>query len=206
MRFYRGLFHRCSSGLPVLQRRDGIAEPIGAQVRVAERHAERPMPEDFLNLLEAAAAHDQSGRARVPEVVKPEVGDLRGGAGALERGADAASRRPVPPSEHRLLGLLPGYRGEDVVHRLIHRDLAPATAVRVLDLEHPAGEIDALPRQAENLPAAHPGVQRDRHDGPQVRILRPLAGVEEPHGVGFGQVAESALRLLRQSDGGALSM
>ena len=48
MRFYRGLFHRCSSGLPVLQRRDGIAEPIGAQVRVADAPLDLPLLSVFV--------------------------------------------------------------------------------------------------------------------------------------------------------------
>jgi hypothetical protein len=56
------------------------------------------------------------------------------------------------------LALLSGKRDERLVHGLIHRDLAPATALRVLDLHGAAGEVDTLPREAEDFAASHPRV------------------------------------------------
>ena len=43
-------------------------------MRIPQRHAEGLVPEDFLNIFQRASLHGEMARARVPEVVEPEVG------------------------------------------------------------------------------------------------------------------------------------
>jgi hypothetical protein len=60
---------------------------------------------------------------------------------------------------------------------------------------HAAGEVDTLPRQAEDLPLPHAGVKRDGDDGVQVRVLGQPAGRRQPRGLVTPEVAEPAIRL-----------
>jgi hypothetical protein len=72
----------------------------------------------------------------------------------------------------------------------------------VFELERPAGEVDAFPGEAEDLPFPHPGVQRDRHHREEIRALRRLrlTGGQQARDLVLAQEAEPALRLSPQPD------
>src|SRR5215470_12834175 len=113
------------------------------------------MPEQFLDLLQVPSPHHQPGRAGVPQVVEPEGLQLGHDAGAREGGAYLAPRTAVPPAEHEALLLLPHERREHVVDCPVHGNLTTAAALRFLEADHAAGEVDALPGEPEDLTPTH---------------------------------------------------
>src|SRR5215470_11451147 len=138
---------------------------------VAEGHLELSMPEQLLDFLEVPPSHHQPGRARVPQVVEPEGLQLGHDAGAREGGPHLAPGAAVSPAEHEALLFLPSERGEYIVDRAVHGNLAPTAALRFLETDDAAGEVDALPGQAEDLAPAHPCVQSQRDDRVEERVL-----------------------------------
>ncbi len=81
-------------------------------------------------------------------------------------------RRPQKPS-----GCCPTSRRrsierlERVVHCSIHRDLAPAPVLGLLEQQDAAGEVDVLPGQSEDLPSPHARVEGDRDNREQIWAL-----------------------------------
>src|SRR5438128_39569 len=62
-------------------------------------------------------------------------------------------------------------RLERVVHCSIHRDLAPAPVLGLLEQQDAAGEVDVLPDQSEDLPFPHARVEGDRDNREQIWAL-----------------------------------
>src|SRR5437867_10311505 len=62
-------------------------------------------------------------------------------------------------------------RLERVVHCSIHRDLAPAPVLGLLEQQDAAGEVDVLPGQSEDLPFPHARVEGDRDNREQIWAL-----------------------------------
>src|SRR5712691_10986094 len=117
----------------------------------------------------------------------PKIGNLGLATGALKSRPDAAPRGVAPAlAEHeagRLRRLLTRrgrlQRGtrrsierlERVVHCSIHRDLAPAPVLCLLEQQDAAGEVDVLPGQSEDLPFPHARVEGDRDNREQIWAL-----------------------------------
>jgi hypothetical protein len=114
--------------------------------------------------------------------VEAEVLDLRLSTRAGEGRTDAAPGGAVGLPEHRaaklavkVLPLLAVEHSEHVVDGAVHRDLAPPSALRPLELDHAPCEVHALPPEPEDLPETHPRVQGHRDDGLEAAELRRLA-------------------------------
>jgi hypothetical protein len=86
-------------------RRDRTTQPIGAQVRVAERHTELALPEDRLDRLQRCA-----GRGACPGWLCL----LADGVGALVRRAAYEARLPVVAYRSNLIAVRSGSL-EDVI-------------------------------------------------------------------------------------------
>src|SRR5437016_11253109 len=123
--------------------------------------------------------------------MEPKIGNLRLATGTLKSRPDAAPRAvAVALAEHeagRLRRLrtrrVRRERGtrrsierlERVVHCSIHRDLAPAPVLGLLEQQDAAGEVDVLPDQSEDLPFPHASVEGDRDNREQIGALTSLA-------------------------------
>src|SRR5262245_57490555 len=102
------------------------------------------MPEDLLQRRECPAPHDEPGREVVPGVVEPERSvEVRGRDRLLEALPDA----PLRP--HAALDTPLAPRGQDLVHRLAHRDLPAPAGLRDLEPEDATREVDTVPGQPE---------------------------------------------------------
>src|SRR5262249_46481099 len=109
---------------------------------------------------ETPAAHHKPARARMAKVMETEVVDLRLPTRALEGPADVPPRGNVASAEHEVLYLRPRQRRKRIVYGPVHRNLPSATALRLLEAQHAAGEVDTLPGEAKDLVLAHSGVER----------------------------------------------
>lgn len=72
--------NEASSGLSFLRRHkrlDGGGLVLGSKVRVAQRHRNRFVSEQFTNGVEIDARHNELASKRVPEIVEPEAFHLR---------------------------------------------------------------------------------------------------------------------------------
>src|SRR5207247_171935 len=87
-----------------VQRGDGRAEMLGAEMGIALGHRHGRVAQDLLDLADAAPALDEPRRSGVARVVEPEVVDLSrlervlpGAAEAMPVGsAEHVAARPVP--------------------------------------------------------------------------------------------------------------
>ena len=67
----------CPNRKNVVEYCDCRPEMLGREVRVAEGHRERAVPQRFLHFLQRTAPLDAPRGERVAQVVEPEVLDLR---------------------------------------------------------------------------------------------------------------------------------
>src|SRR5262245_43978599 len=132
---------------------------------VAQRHGERGMPEEILDLDERPAALHPPGGVGVPQIVELEVLDPRHTQRALP--CAPVTVPPTCPADGLAGSRAPSnYRLN--LTRL--RDRAALPRLRDLHLDDAAGTVHAVPRQAQNLGLAGAGVQRHGDDVEQVRI------------------------------------
>ena len=150
-------------------------------MRIAQRHRERAVPEQLLDLLQRSAPAMTSQDAQVcrrswnlnPATFAGPHRRARRRCGPPREGQ---SHRP-PLCEHWALRLRAAQGRQNVVHaRAIHRDLAPAAGLRLLHEQGRRGRSRCAPTSDPgSRPDACPCLQRDRHDGVQTRALRVAA-------------------------------
>src|SRR5262245_5785691 len=136
----------------------------------------------------------------MPEVMEPEGVEFGHGACPREGCPDPPPAAPVPSPESDALLRLTGERREDGIDGAVHRHIAPAAALRFLDPDDGAREVDPLPGQPEDLATAHSCMERDGHDRMKKRVLRGTAGLEEAHGFVLAEKAQPALWFLAHAD------
>src|SRR5215471_3482145 len=93
-----------------------------------------------------------------------------------------------------------GTRGQDLVHGLTHWDLAPSAGLRDLKPEHPAAQVDTIPRETEKLTRTEPGLEGDGNDVSKQQIPTCAARREKTRLFVRLEPAEATLSLLLQLD------
>jgi hypothetical protein len=126
--------------------------------------------------------HHDVTRGGVAEMVEPEAGDAGPRERRLERGPDLAPPPIVTLREHAALAALRVRleRNEDLVHGSVDGAAPRLIALRAVEADPRAREVDPFPFEAEQLALPHAGMEGKHHDAVQVTVPRGTPGLEEP--------------------------
>ena len=152
----------------------GHGQPIRRQMRIPQNHFEVGVPHQVADRVEINAGLHEAARKVVPQIMEPEVLQVRAlhelspsRVDAREFGA-ARAPKDITVVAHPTRLLLPA--AEDRERFDIQRNTPSLSALggRSLDSEPLTIDVHIAPLQVQEFPAPHPGIEGEQHHRPNV--------------------------------------